>query len=106
RARGVVPASRMTERTGFRGLLDACAILARGGGEFTCQIIGPGPLAEALRRQVEDLGLRGWVELLGPRPQGDVARCVQSAAVLVAPCVVGADGNRDGLPTVLAEAMV
>jgi len=101
----IVAVGRLIEKKGFTDLIDACAILARGGGEFTCQIIGAGPLAAALRRQVEDLGLLGCVELLGPRPQGDVARCVQSAAVLVAPCVVGADGNRDGLPTVLAEAM-
>ena len=30
---------------------------------------------------------------------------MQSAAVLAAPCVVGKDGNRDGLPTVLLESM-
>jgi glycosyltransferase involved in cell wall biosynthesis len=34
-----------------------------------------------------------------------LVRLVQDAAVLAAPCVVGADGNRDGLPTVLLEAM-
>ncbi|TMA94307.1 MAG: glycosyltransferase family 4 protein [Deltaproteobacteria bacterium] len=89
----IVAVGRLIEKKGFADLIDACAILARGGGEFTCQIIGAGPLAAALRRQAEDLGLQGCVELLGPRPQGDVARCVQSAAVFV------------GLPTVLAEAM-
>ena len=30
---------------------------------------------------------------------------MQSAAAFAAPCVVGSDGNRDGLPTVLLEAM-
>jgi glycosyltransferase involved in cell wall biosynthesis len=30
---------------------------------------------------------------------------MREAAVLAAPCVVGADGNRDGMPTVLLEAM-
>jgi glycosyltransferase involved in cell wall biosynthesis len=34
-----------------------------------------------------------------------VADIVGRAAVFAAPCVVGADGNRDGLPTVLLEAM-
>jgi glycosyltransferase involved in cell wall biosynthesis len=45
------------------------------------------------------------VELTGPRPQAEVAREIASAAVFAAPCVVGADGNRDGMPTVLLEAM-
>jgi glycosyltransferase involved in cell wall biosynthesis len=34
-----------------------------------------------------------------------VIRIVQEAAVFAAPCIIGNDGNRDGLPTVLLEAM-
>ena len=30
---------------------------------------------------------------------------IRDAAVVAAPCIVGNDGNRDGLPTVLLEAM-
>ena len=45
------------------------------------------------------------VRLIGPRPQAEVVRLVQEAAAFVAPCVLGEDGNRDGLPTVLLEAM-
>ncbi len=41
----------------------------------------------------------------GPRPQQDIKNLVQDAAVMAAPCIVGDDGNRDGLPTVLLEAM-
>jgi colanic acid/amylovoran biosynthesis glycosyltransferase len=58
-----------------------------------------------LRTRIARLGLEDRVELLGPRPQSELVRLVQDAAVLAAPCVVGADGNRDGLPTVLLEAM-
>src|SRR5215213_3711932 len=54
---------------------------------------------------VERLGLGNRVELPGPRPQGDLIKAVRRAAVFAAPCVVGGDGNRDGLPTVLLEAM-
>ena len=43
--------------------------------------------------------------LLGAQPHRETARLIQEAAVLAAPCVVAADGNRDGLPTVLLEAM-
>ena len=43
--------------------------------------------------------------IAGAQGQDDVRRIVADAAVLAAPCVVGADGNRDGLPTVLLEAM-
>ena len=45
------------------------------------------------------------MELLGARPREEVKRIMSRATLLAAPCVVGADGNRDGLPTVILEAM-
>ena len=70
-----------------------------------CRIVGDGPLAPALRTQVAEHGLDEHVELLGPRTQEEVVALVREASVLAAPCVVGTDGNRDGLPTVLLEAL-
>lgn len=96
---------RLVEKKGFADLIDACALLAQAGRAFQCRIVGGGELAEALQAQVTRLGLDRQVTLLGPRPQQEVIAAVQGAAVLAAPCVVGDDGNRDGLPTVLLEAM-
>jgi colanic acid/amylovoran biosynthesis glycosyltransferase len=101
----VVSVGRLVEKKGFADLVEACAILADRGCRFTCQIVGTGPLEAELRGQIERLGLEATVELLGPRPQDEIIPLVQGAAVFAAPCVVGADGNRDGLPTVLLEAM-
>ncbi|MBD5829357.1 glycosyltransferase family 4 protein, partial [Janibacter melonis] len=51
------------------------------------------------------LGLDDVVTWLGARPQDEVLALLRQADVFVAPCVVGADGNADGLPTVILEAM-
>lgn len=101
----IVAVGRLVEKKGFSILIDACAIMAGHGRDFSCQIIGTGELKEDLLAQIQCLDLQTRVELVGPRPQSDVIKHVQNAAVLAAPCVVGADGNRDGLPTVLLEAM-
>jgi colanic acid/amylovoran biosynthesis glycosyltransferase len=101
----IVSVGRLVEKKGFADLIGACAILAGRGRRFTCQIVGAGPLEVDLREQIERLGLQATVELLGPRPQDEIIPLVQSAAVFAAPCIVGADSNRDGLPTVLLEAM-
>lgn len=101
----IVGVGRLVEKKGFADLVQACAVLRDRGTPFRCDIIGDGPLAHELARLVSSLRLEGVVRLLGPLPQGRVMHAVQQAAALAAPCIVGSDGNRDGLPTVLLEAM-
>ncbi len=79
--------------------------LRRRGVTFSCEIIGHGELEADLRERVASQKLEGLVELTGPRPQMEVIESVRNAAVMAAPCVVGADGNRDGLPTTIVESM-
>ena len=101
----IVAIGRLVEKKGFADLIDACALLARGGRSFSCRIIGHGVLQNELRSQIERLGLQKYIELIGPRPQSDIIKEVQNAAVLAAPCIVGKDGDRDGLPNVIQEAL-
>ena len=58
-----------------------------------------------MQGKIAELNLTDRVLLLGPLPQNEMKMRVQASAVLAAPCVIGEDGNRDGLPTVLLEAM-
>lgn len=62
-------------------------------------------LAAQLQSAVEQLGLADHVRLLGPQTQDQVHELLDSSDVFIAPCVVAADGNADGMPTVLLEAM-
>lgn len=101
----IVAVGRLVEKKGFDVLVEACARLATSGRTFTCEILGSGDQGAALQEQIHQLDLGARVRLEGPRPQAEVIERVASAAVFAAPCVVGQDGNRDGLPTVLLEAM-
>jgi glycosyltransferase involved in cell wall biosynthesis len=101
----VAAVGRLVEKKGFVDLVSATALLVEQGRELRVELVGTGPLADALQEQVSALGLGDVVRLRGALPQGQVREVVGSAAVFAAPCVVGTDGNRDGLPTVLLEAM-
>ena len=101
----VLAVGRLVEKKGFDTLIEACAVLRDSAVPFTCTIIGEGPLREALTKKVEDNGLGGQVALIGNRPQCDVIAALHEAAVFAAPCLLADDGDRDGLPTVLVEAM-
>jgi glycosyltransferase involved in cell wall biosynthesis len=101
----IVAVGRLVEKKGFDDLIEACAALAARGRDFGCRIIGAGSLRAALEEQVQRCRLQDRVKLTGPRPQNEVAREIQAAAVLAAPCIVAEDGDRDGLPNVIQEAL-
>jgi glycosyltransferase involved in cell wall biosynthesis len=105
RSARIVAVGRLVEKKGFADLLEACKLLAGRGRDFQCRIIGAGALQAELQAQIERLGLEKRVALLGPLPQGEVIKEIQLAAVLAAPCIVGTDGDRDGLPNVIQEAL-
>lgn len=96
---------RMVEMKGFADLIDACGILRDRGIEFQCRIIGEGPLKESLARQIDRLGLSTRVALLPPVAQGEIRRLLGEATCFVLPCVTASDGDQDGIPNVLTEAL-
>ncbi|MGA0869606.1 MAG: glycosyltransferase family 4 protein, partial [Planctomycetota bacterium] len=49
--------------------------------------------------------LGAGVEFVGARTQDEARAHMGRATLMVLPCIIGDDGNRDALPTVLLEAM-
>jgi colanic acid/amylovoran biosynthesis glycosyltransferase len=101
----IVGVGRLVEKKGFGDLVEACALLAAQGRSFACRIVGGGALELELRATVARLGLGDLVTFVGAASQEVVRDEIAAASALAAPCVVGSDGNREGLPTVLLEAM-
>jgi colanic acid/amylovoran biosynthesis glycosyltransferase len=104
-SRRIISVGRLVEKKGFPVLVEACALLAGRGVKFDCRIVGTGEQEMLIREVIRERGLSRRVQLVGPRPQGEIVTEIRNSAVFAAPCVVGKDGNRDGLPTVLLEAM-
>jgi glycosyltransferase involved in cell wall biosynthesis len=101
----VLGVGRLVEKKGFRHLIDAVAVLREHGEDVTLDIVGSGALEADLGQRIAASGHADVMRLLGARPQHDVAALLQKADVFVAPSVVASDGDADGLPTVLLEAM-
>jgi glycosyltransferase involved in cell wall biosynthesis len=79
-------------------LLDAIARLAPTRPRLRALVIGGGPLEEALRRRVDELGLHAVVQLLGSRED--------AVAIAAAADVFALSSESEGLPLALLEAMV
>lgn len=101
----LIAVGRLVEKKGFDVLLQACALLRARNVPFTLSLVGSGPLEEALRAQRAALGLEDCVTMDGPLPQETLIDKLGTAQAAVLPCVVTESGDRDGLPTVLLEAM-
>jgi colanic acid/amylovoran biosynthesis glycosyltransferase len=101
----ILAVARLVEKKGIPVLVEACRLLRDRGLEFSCDIIGKGALRADLERQIRESSLTGIVRLLGPLTQQEIIGHYHKAHVLALPCIVGADGNRDGLPVSIIEAL-
>jgi len=96
---------RLVDKKGFDTLIDAVGRVRAAGGRVVLDIYGEGPLRAELEAQIHDLELDGVVSLCGERTQQQIHEVLPSYDLFVlTPCVTD-DGDRDGLPTVLVEAM-
>ena len=101
----ILSVARLVEKKGLGHLIMAADILRRRGRCFQVEIIGSGPQQQALENQVTRLGLNDCVRLVGAQTQDMVCRAYLRASIFALPCVVAGDGDRDGIPNVLLEAM-
>lgn len=97
----VVTISRFVEKKGFKVLVEAVRRLPKT--EFRFEFYGYGPLEEYLRAEAENLPNLSIHP--GPTLPQQTAEILSRADLFVLPCVVTEDGDSDGLPTVLEEAM-
>ncbi|HUF59001.1 MAG TPA: glycosyltransferase [Actinomycetota bacterium] len=101
----ILSVGQLKEKKGFGDLLDACRILVDREVPFVCEIVGEGPLRASLQARIADLDLDPYVRLVGGLPHDEVIRKYREATIFVLPCVTGPDGDRDGIPNVIIEAM-
>lgn len=101
----ILSVGQLAERKGFHWLIQACHRLQKQGYAFTCRIVGHGPQYQELRELITRLSLEDTVILCGALPHEEVINWYQQAVFFVLPCIQSKDGNLDGIPNVLAEAM-
>lgn len=101
----IVSIGRLVEFKGFSYLIAACAELKRRGLEFTCEIVGDGPLRDALQAQIAASDLDSVVTLAGALPQQDVFEKLRSCDIFCLASTFDKAGASDVFPTVIMEAM-
>lgn len=105
RAPLLLSVGRLVDKKGFDTLVRACGLLHDRGVEFRCAIYGEGPKREKLAALIAELHLGDIVSLPGAILQDELVDVYRAATAFALPCQVLDNGDRDGLPNVLVEAM-
>jgi glycosyltransferase involved in cell wall biosynthesis len=102
----IISVGRHVHKKGFDLLVAACAHLVRRGVAVEATIVGEhGDQTDAIAAAIRHLGLERHVKLAGPMSQSDLFAALRNASIFCLPCRVADDGDRDGIPNVLVEAM-
>jgi len=96
---------RFVEQKGYEDLVSAYEEVKNRGVSFNAVIVGEGPLRKSIQRRIESAGLTDYVEIKSDMPQSELADLYRHAYAFVLPCVISANGDRDGIPNVILEAM-
>jgi glycosyltransferase involved in cell wall biosynthesis len=101
----VLTVGRLVEKKGHETLLRAAALLRDRGRAFRLRIAGEGVEWPRLQRLVHELRLEDRVAFLGPLSESEVEREYASADIFALACRQLGNGDRDGIPNVVLEAM-
>ena len=96
---------RFVEKKGFDVLLRACALLKEQGLAFQLALVGSGPLETELKNLANELRVTDVVSFPGFVAHDAVPGLLCDTDVFVMPSQVAQDGDRDGIPNVIMEAM-
>lgn len=101
----ILSIANLVPKKGLEILVDACALLTSQIPDFGVLVVGDGPLRAALVERIEKKKLQKHVVLPGRIDHHALSRLYNACDVFVLPCIETEDGDRDGMPNVLLEAM-
>jgi glycosyltransferase involved in cell wall biosynthesis len=100
-----VQAGRLIEKKGLPTTLRAFAAFLRQYPNATLTIAGEGPLYGELQKLVRDLNIAQRVSLTGFISQEELREIYYQSHIFVHPSQTGRDGNQEGVPNAMLEAM-
>ncbi len=103
--RGFVSVGRLVEKKGFDVVLRALAVLKSRGEQFTYDIYGAGELEQPLADLVKQLNLQAEVRFHRTATHPQIIQRLNEGGIYLGGFKITADGDRDGIPNTVAEAM-
>jgi len=97
--------ARLVEKKGVAYAIQAVSSLTAAGHDVCLSVVGDGPLRQDLEQLCLELKSGASVQLLGWKNQDQIAVLLGQADLLLTPSVTAANGDQEGIPVALMEAM-
>ena len=101
----ILTIARLVEKKGLFYLIEAVEILLKRNYRVNCTIIGSGPLYNELNELISLRNISPRITILDKQNRKEIANHFYKNDFFVLPCLIANNGDRDGLPNVLLEAL-
>lgn len=101
----IISVGRLVEKKGIDDALEALLAFKNAGYKFHYTIVGDGPLADAFKKTISKNGFEDCVTMTGALSQKDALTLMSKCDVFLAPCKTAKNGDMEGIPNVIKEAM-
>ncbi|MBM4065603.1 MAG: colanic acid biosynthesis glycosyltransferase WcaL [Planctomycetes bacterium] len=96
---------RLVEKKGVRYAVQAVAKVLGRYPNLEYKIAGDGPLKIQLEDLIKELNIQDNVKILGWKNQEEIVELLKDTDILIAPSITGTDGEQEGIPVALMEAL-
>jgi colanic acid/amylovoran biosynthesis glycosyltransferase len=96
---------RFVKKKGWSYAIEAVANTRKAGRNIHFTIVGDGHLRQQIEDKIADCRIQDAVTLYGWRDHDEILRLLDESHILIAPSITADDGDQEGIPNVLKEAM-
>jgi colanic acid/amylovoran biosynthesis glycosyltransferase len=101
----ILSVARLVDKKGLQFGIEAVSKALQSHPNIQYLIVGDGPQKLALEMMIRDLKMKNQVHLLGWKNHNEVVQLMKSVDIFLAPSITGKDGDMEGIPVVLMEAL-
>jgi colanic acid/amylovoran biosynthesis glycosyltransferase len=101
----ILTVARLVEKKGIEYLIKAIPLVIIEVPNFELTVVGSGELHNYLLSLADKLNISRYIKFKGDIPDSDLKECYKDADIFVLPCIITDNGERDGIPVSIMEAM-
>jgi colanic acid/amylovoran biosynthesis glycosyltransferase len=101
----IISTARLVEKKGIQYSVKAMARVVKKFPHIEYGIVGDGPLRGEIEDLINELEMKGRVRMYGWMKQEEVIELLKQSHVFLAPSVTSKEGDQEGIPVALMEAM-